>query len=229
MIRRLASFGTHLVTLDIRQESTRHSDLISEITQALGLGDYLTWEETEKQRFLSAEIANPRPLLPLRFEASEPCQEVLDTFRVVAETPREALGCYVISMASEPSDVLAVQLLLKATGGPLDLPVSPLFETLDDLDGAPATIDTLLRDSAFKARIADTMVVMIGYSDSAKDAGMLTAGWAQYRAQEALLNVCHAHGINLQLFHGRGGTIGRGGAPAHQALLSQPPGSLEQG
>ena len=229
LIRRLASFGTHLVTLDIRQESTRHSDLISEITQALGLGDYLTWEETEKQRFLSAEIANPRPLLPLRFEASEPCQEVLDTFRVVAETPREALGCYVISMASEPSDVLAVQLLLKATGGPLDLPVSPLFETLDDLDGAPATIDTLLRDSAFKARIADTMVVMIGYSDSAKDAGMLTAGWAQYRAQEALLNVCHAHGINLQLFHGRGGTIGRGGAPAHQALLSQPPGSLEQG
>jgi phosphoenolpyruvate carboxylase len=132
-------------------------------------------------------------------------------------------------MAAEPSDVLAVQLLLKATGGPVDLPVSPLFETLDDLDGAPATLDALLKNEAFKARAANAMVVMIGYSDSAKDAGMLTAGWAQYRAQEALLNVCDAHGVELQLFHGRGGTIGRGGAPAHQALLSQPPGSLAHG
>lgn len=154
---------------------------------------------------------------------------MLDTFRVIAETPREALGCYVISMASEPSDVLAVQLLLKATGGPVDLPVSPLFETLDDLDGAPSTLDALLSDAVFRERTGHSMVVMIGYSDSAKDAGMLTAGWAQYRAQEALLNVCQSHGVSLQLFHGRGGTIGRGGAPAHQALLSQPPGSLEQG
>ena len=229
LIRRLDSFGAHLVTLDVRQESTRHSDVIGEITTALGLGNYSEWSETDKQDFLKAEITNPRPLLPLNFAASEPCQEVLDTFRVIAETPREALGCYVISMASEPSDVLAVQLLLKATGGPLDLPVSPLFETLDDLDGAPSTLDALLSDAAFRERTGHSMVVMIGYSDSAKDAGMLSAGWAQYRAQEALLNVCQSHGVSLQLFHGRGGTIGRGGAPAHQALLSQPPGSLEQG
>ena len=229
LIRRLDSFGAHLVTLDVRQESTRHSDVIGEITKALGLGNYGEWSETDKQAFLKAEITNPRPLLPLNFEASEPCQEVLDTFRVIAETPREALGCYVISMASEPSDVLAVQLLLKATGGPLDLPVSPLFETLDDLDGAPSTLDALLSDTEFRDRTSHSMVVMIGYSDSAKDAGMLSAGWAQYRAQEALLNVCQSHGVSLQLFHGRGGTIGRGGAPAHQALLSQPPGSLEQG
>lgn len=229
LIRRLASFGAHLVTLDVRQESTRHSDVIGEITTALGLGNYSEWSETDKQDFLKAEITNPRPLLPLNFTASEPCQEVLDTFRVIAETPREALGCYVISMASEPSDVLAVQLLLKATGGPLDLPVSPLFETLDDLDGAPSTLESLLSDAEFRERTSHSMVVMIGYSDSAKDAGMLSAGWAQYRAQEALLNICQSHGVSLQLFHGRGGTIGRGGAPAHQALLSQPPGSLEQG
>ena len=229
LIRRLDSFGAHLVTLDVRQESTRHSDVIGEITTALGLGNYSEWSETDKQTFLKAEITNPRPLLPLNFTASEPCQEVLDTFRVIAETPREALGCYVISMASEPSDVLAVQLLLKATGGPLDLPVSPLFETLDDLDGAPSTLESLLSDAEFRERTSHSMVVMIGYSDSAKDAGMLSAGWAQYRAQEALLNICQSHGVSLQLFHGRGGTIGRGGAPAHQALLSQPPGSLEQG
>ena len=229
LLRRLETFGSHLVTLDVRQESTRHSDVIGEITEALGLGDYRSWSELEKQTFLEAEIANARPLLPINFTPSEPCLEVLDTFRVIADAPREALGCYVISMASQPSDVLAVQLLLKATGGPLDLPVSPLFETLDDLDGAPATIDALLNNASFKERANSSMVVMIGYSDSAKDAGMLSAGWAQYRAQEALLKICSAHAVKLQLFHGRGGTIGRGGAPAHQALLSQPPGSLEQG
>ena len=147
LLRRLETFGSHLVTLDVRQESTRHSDVIGEITEALGLGDYRSWSELEKQTFLEAEIANARPLLPINFNPSEPCLEVLDTFRVIADAPREALGCYVISMASQPSDVLAVQLLLKATGGPLDLPVSPLFETLDDLDGAPATIDALLNNA----------------------------------------------------------------------------------
>jgi phosphoenolpyruvate carboxylase len=229
LIRKLGTFGAHLVTLDIRQESTRHSDVVSEITQALGLGDYREWDEEAKRAFLQQELQHARPLIPIGFECSAPCQEVLDTFAVIANAPREALGCYVISMASEASDILAVQLLLKATGGPVDLPVSPLFETLDDLDGAPQTVAALLNDDAYLQRIDHSLVVMIGYSDSAKDAGMLTAGWAQYRAQEQLLAVCANHGVKLQLFHGRGGTIGRGGAPAHQALLSQPPGSLQQG
>ena len=229
LIRKLSTFGAHLVTLDVRQESTRHSDVIGEITLALGLGDYRDWSEPDKLSFLQSEIREARPLIPMGFACSAPCQEVLDTFNVIAKAPREALGCYVISMASDASDVLAVQLLLKATGGPLDLPVSPLFETLDDLDGAPKTIAALLKDADYVDRIDHSLVVMIGYSDSAKDAGMLTAGWAQYRAQEQLLEVCERHHVKLQLFHGRGGTIGRGGAPAHQALLSQPPGSLQQG
>ena len=229
LIRKLGTFGAHLVTLDIRQESTRHSDVVGEITQALGLGDYREWDEEAKRAFLQQELQQARPLIPIGFECSAPCQEVLDTFAVIANAPREALGCYVISMASEASDILAVQLLLKATGGPVDLPVSPLFETLDDLDGAPQTVAALLNDDAYLQRIDHSLVVMIGYSDSAKDAGMLTAGWAQYRAQEQLLALCANHGVKLQLFHGRGGTIGRGGAPAHQALLSQPPGSLQQG
>ena len=229
LIRKLSTFGAHLVTLDVRQESTRHSDVIGEITVALGLGDYRDWSEADKLSFLQSEIREARPLIPMGLACSAPCQEVLDTFNVIAKAPREALGCYVISMASDASDVLAVQLLLKATGGPLDLPVSPLFETLDDLDGAPKTIAALLKDADYVDRIDHSLVVMIGYSDSAKDAGMLTAGWAQYRAQEQLLEVCERHHVKLQLFHGRGGTIGRGGAPAHQALLSQPPGSLQQG
>ena len=229
LIRKLDAFGTHLVTLDVREEKTRHSEVIGEITRARGLGYYPEWSEPDKQAFLRKEINDARPLIPIDFDCSAPCREVLNTFAVIARAPREALGCYVISMASEPSDILAVQLLLKATQGPFYLPVSPLFETLDDLDGAPETINALLNDGDYVSRIGRSLVVMIGYSDSAKDAGVLTAGWAQYRAQEQLLSVCEKHNVKLQLFHGRGGTIGRGGEPAHQALLSQPPGSLEQG
>ena len=105
----------------------------------------------------------------------------------------------------------------------------PLFETLADLDNAAPVVNNLLEDPAYRARIEKQLMVMIGYSDSAKDAGMLAAGWAQYQAQEALVETCKRHDVALTLFHGRGGTIGRGGAPAHQALLSQPPGTLAQG
>ena len=101
------------MTLDVRQESTRHSDVIGEITLALGLGDYRDWSEADKLSFLQSEIREARPLIPMGFACSAPCQEVLDTFNVIAKAPREALGCYVISMASDASDVLAVQLLLK--------------------------------------------------------------------------------------------------------------------
>ena len=226
---RVRSFGPHLIKLDIRQESGRHTQVLSELTQALALGDYAQWDETQRLRWLRTELNSPRPLIPAHWTPSADVKEVLDTFDVIAQTPLDALGCYVISMARSASDVLAVQLLLKTTGCSLDIPVAPLFETLDDLDNAPSIMTTLLACDDYRRRVADHLVIMIGYSDSAKDAGMLTAGWAQYRAQEALLQVCHAHGVHLLLFHGRGGTVGRGGAPAHQALLSQPPGSLEYG
>ena len=228
-IRRAYCFGPHLIKLDIRQESTRHSKTIAAVTQQLGLGDYLVWSETERQAFLRAELINPRPLIPSNWQPEPDVQEVLDTFSVIAETPSPALGCYVISMASSPSDVLAVQLLLKATGCPINMPVSPLFETLSDLNNARDVVVALLDDDEYRARIDKHLVIMIGYSDSAKDAGMMAAGWAQYRAQEALISVCDEKNIKLQLFHGRGGSIGRGGAPAHQALLSQPPRSLLNG
>ena len=137
------------------------------------------------------------------------------------------LGSYVISMASHPSDVLAVKLLLKETGVHWPMRVAPLFETLADLDHAADAIDRLLSLQDYRALVGDEQEVMIGYSDSAKDAGTLAAGWAQYRAQEALVKVCRERGVRLRLFHGRGGTVGRGGAPAHMAILSQPPGSVQ--
>jgi phosphoenolpyruvate carboxylase len=129
-------------------------------------------------------------------------------------------------MASSPSDVLAVKLLLKETGVSWPMRVVPLFETLADLDNAATAIDSLLSLQGYRNIAGDEQEVMIGYSDSAKDAGTLAAGWAQYRSQEALVAVAAKHKVQLRLFHGRGGTVGRGGAPAHMAILSQPPGSV---
>ena len=229
LLRRVRCFGVHLVKHDIRQDSSRHTQVLSELTQVLGLGDYEAWEEDERQGFLYRELANPRPLIPRGWAPSEDVQEVLDSCRVAAAQPPGALGAYVISMARQASDVLAVQLLLKECGCRQPIPVAPLFETLDDLSRARSVIASLLQNSWYQGHIDGCLMVMIGYSDSAKDAGMLAASWAQYRAQEELLALCDEHAVKLTLFHGRGGTIGRGGAPAREALLSQPPGSLRNG
>ena len=131
-----------------------------------------------------------------------------------------------ISMATEPSDVLAVALLLKECGVGFNMPIAPLFETLSDLDYAAESVGQLLSLPWYRVYCKGQQMIMIGYSDSAKDAGWMAAGWAQYRAMEALTEVCRRSDIKLTLFHGRGGTIGRGGGPAHAAILSQPPGSV---
>ncbi len=228
-LRRIKAFGVHLVRLDIRQESTRHSDVLSELTRYLGIGDYDQWSEQDKIAFLTNELASKRPLFPRDWEPSEPVKEVLDTCKIVALQPREAFGAYVISMARTASDVLAVHLLLQESGCPYRMDVCPLFETLDDLNNAESVIKQLMSIDLYRGFIQNHQMVMIGYSDSAKDAGVMSAGWAQYHAMESLVNVAEEAGIELTLFHGRGGTIGRGGAPAHAALLSQPPKSLKGG
>lgn len=229
VLRRVRCFGVHLLRHDVRQDSACHTEALSEITQYLGLGDYAQWDEQQRQAFLLAELVSKRPLIPDNWQPSANVQEVLDTCKVVANTEREAFGAYVISMARQASDVLAVHLLLKACACPYYLPVAPLFETLDDLERASAVMQALFANEWYRSQIGHAQMVMIGYSDSSKDAGVIAASWAQYRAQEALLALCEREGIALTLFHGRGGTIGRGGAPARDALLSQPPGSLRTG
>ncbi|MEQ1175499.1 Phosphoenolpyruvate carboxylase [Prolinoborus fasciculus] len=232
-IYRVNSFGIELLKLDIRQESGRHRQAISAITEYLGLGNFETWTEQARQNFLLQELQSKRPLLPKHL--NEPVgsliehpdvQEVFATMRTLAEQPSESLGAYIISMAEYPSDVLAVLLLQKEAGIEQALRVVPLFETLKDLDGAAATMSTLFNMHWYKQHIQGKHEVMIGYSDSAKDAGFMSANWAQYRAQEELTAVAQQHGVQLTLFHGRGGSISRGGAPTQQALFSQPPGSI---
>lgn len=228
-LRRIKSFGLQLTRLDIRQDSALHTEALNALTQELNIGSYATWSEEEKQQFLLSELTSNRPLLPHQWQPEESVKEVFDTCKVIAKAGEESIAAYVISMAKKPSDILAVYLLLKSANCHKNIPVVPLFETLDDLNNAKPVMQKLLAMPWYQKKIKSKQMVMIGYSDSAKDAGTLAASWAQYRSQEELVKLFAENNIELTLFHGRGGTIGRGGAPAHAALLSQPPGSLKGG
>lgn len=226
VIRQLNCFGLSMVRVDLRQESTRHTEALDCITRYLGLGSYAEWDEDKRQEFLLSELQNKRPLVPDHLPSNEQVQDVLDTFKMTTEVSRDALGVYIISMARGPSDVLAVELLQKALGNPSPLHVVPLFETIADLENASATMQSLFAMPWYKQRIAGRQQIMIGYSDSAKDGGRLSANWNLYKAQEELVRICEERNVHLTLFHGRGGTVARGGGPMHMAIQSQPPGSI---
>lgn len=228
-LRRLACFGLSLGSLDVRQEADRHSKAIAELCEYYGWGDYHSWNEDEKQQFLLKELNSKRPLIPHGWQPSADTQEVLDSMRVIASPIGAGVSCYIISMASEPSDVLAVALLLRASDCQRNLPIVPLFETLDDLEHAAERMEKLWQLPWYQEYSQSYQQVMIGYSDSAKDAGQLAAVWGQYCAQESLTNMAAKYKVQLRLFHGRGGSVGRGGYPAHQAILAQAPGSVKGG
>ncbi|CAD5191322.1 unnamed protein product [Musa acuminata subsp. malaccensis] len=241
LIRRVATFGVVLMKLDLRQESNRHSEALDAVTRFLDLGLYSEWDEEKKLEFLTRELKGKRPLVPPTIEVATDVKEVLDTFRVAAELGSDSLGAYVISMASNASDVLAVELLQKdarlSVSGELGRPcpggtlrVVPLFETVNDLRRAGSVIRKLLSIDWYREHIIKNhnghQEVMVGYSDSGKDAGRFTAAWELYKAQEGVVAACNEYGIKVTLFHGRGGSIGRGGGPTYLAIQSQPPGSV---
>ncbi|KAH8496275.1 hypothetical protein H0E87_019150 [Populus deltoides] len=241
LIRRVATFGMVLMKLDLRQESGRHSEALDAITKYLDMGTYSEWDEEKKLEFLTRELKSKRPLVPPTIQVAPDVKEVLDTFRVAAELGSDSLGAYVISMASNASDVLAVELLQKdarlAVSGELGRPcpggtlrVVPLFETVKDLRGAGSVIRKLLSIDWYSEHIVKNhnghQEVMVGYSDSGKDAGRFTAAWELYKAQEDVAAACKDHKVKVTLFHGRGGSIGRGGGPTYLAIQSQPPGSV---
>lgn len=242
VIRRVSCFGLTLTRLDIRQESTRHSQVIKELCDFYQLGDYLSWSEEQKQTFLLKELQNHRPFLPKQadvcdinqsdsyevyWQPSDDANEVLKTMSIIAQQGEKGIANYIISMASEPSDILSVALLLKASGVKRKLPIVPLFETLEDLEFASERMNKLFALPWYQDYCNQHQQVMIGYSDSAKDAGNMAAAWAQYKTQEELVACAAKHGVDLTLFHGRGGTVGRGGGPAQRAILAQPPKSVK--
>uniref|UniRef100_A0A0E0C1E5 phosphoenolpyruvate carboxylase n=1 Tax=Oryza meridionalis TaxID=40149 RepID=A0A0E0C1E5_9ORYZ len=225
-LRQVSTFGLALVKLDIRQESDRHTDVLDAITTYLGIGSYAEWSEEKRQDWLLSELRGKRPLFGPDLPQTEEIADVLGTFHVLAELPADCFGAYIISMATAPSDVLAVELLQRECHIKQPLRVVPLFEKLADLEAAPAAVARLFSIDWYMNRINGKQEVMIGYSDSGKDAGRLSAAWQMYKAQEELVKVAKHYGVKLTMFHGRGGTVGRGGGPSHLAILSQPPDTI---
>lgn len=228
VVRRITCFGLQLLPLDIRQDANKHVDLMDALTKQIDSSSYQQWSEDERQQFLIKQLSTSKGgWISKVLKLSPELQEYLDTFRMIATLPRDSFGSYVISMASNPSDVLLVYVLQKEMGVKFPIRIVPLFETLADLNNAAKCINALLSIEIYKEKCNGLQEVMLGYSDSAKDAGILTASWAQYQAQEALIEVGKRHGIHIVFFHGRGGSAGRGGGPTHLAIRSQPPGSIQ--
>ena len=226
LLRRAYSFGLNLARLDIRQESKRHLKLMRNICKHLGLGDFEKWSENEKIAFLSKEFKSKRPLISKNISFDKEDKETWSTFKMISKLPRECLGAYIISMSSKASDILTVVVLQKEAGMKSYLRTVPLFETLNDLENAHHVMQEIYKIPWYLKYFKNKQEVMIGYSDSSKDAGKLTASWAQYCTQEKLQELSNKHKVDLTLFHGRGGSVGRGGGPIYEALLSQPPGTV---
>ena len=226
LMRRAKCFGINLAKLDIRQESSRHSQLISEFVKKRYNKNYLKFSEIEKINFLKSKLKSPKNVInKFKFKNREN-NEVWSTFNVLAKEPSECLGAYVISMTSSASDILSVSFLQKEAKIKNKLRVVPLFETLDDLINAKSIMESLFSHKWYRNLINHKQEVMIGYSDSSKDAGKICASWHQYKAQEEIVKLGKKFNIEITFFHGRGGSAGRGGGPIQATMRSLPPNSV---
>ena len=245
LICQIETFGFHLATLDIRQHSEEHAKALNEILAAAAVlpkgQSYLDLDEADKIELLSKELGNPRPLLPIDFKGSKICRMVLDVFQVIrrarTQLSNQSITAYVISMTHGISDILEVLLFFKEAGllritengVESDLDVVPLFETIEDLHGCGDLMRNLILNPRYRDHLrarGDLQEVMLGYSDSSKDGGYLAANWALQSTLANLAQTSKDTGIPMRLFHGRGGTVGRGGGRANKAILSQPTGSF---
>ncbi|MDP2155743.1 MAG: phosphoenolpyruvate carboxylase [Sulfuricella sp.] len=242
LIRNAETFGFYLVHLDIRQESTRHTEAVAELlAQQAGLPDYGALSESQRLELLGGLIARGQGFETNREALSEASRETLAVFEVMAdmrlEISPQAFGSYVISMTHAASHVMEVMFLASlaglagrdGSGWFCHIGISPLFETIVDLEHIQPVMTALLDNPAYAALLrcsGNRQEVMIGYSDSAKDGGILASAWSLYEAQTQITALAQARGIECRLFHGRGGTVGRGGGPTHEAILSQPEGTV---
>ena len=226
LMRRAKCFGINLARLDIRQESSRHSQLIAEYIKRKYQQNYYKWSEKKKIKFLANQIKKKRNLLTNFEFKNKENKEVWSTFKTISKQPDECLGAYVISMTSSISDIVAVSFLQKEAQIKNKLRVVPLFETLDDLINSKAIMSSLFQEKWYRKLINNKQEVMIGYSDSSKDAGKICASWHQYKAQEEIVKLAKKFKIDVTFFHGRGGSAGRGGGPIQATLRSQPPYSV---
>jgi phosphoenolpyruvate carboxylase len=244
-VRQVEVFGFHLARLDVRHESSRISEAVAELLEAAGEEDYSRLDEAGKAKTLRRLLREgPYQEKTMGGEAlSDESREVVETLanirRAQEEFSESAVEEFVLSMTRGASNVLAVLFLARLVGfvkvdeegwcssGPIG--VSPLFETIEDLEASPGVLRELLEYPTYRSFLSargDVQEIMLGYSDSAKHAGYVTSNWALYKAQTELHSVAREHGVKLRLFHGRGGTVGRGGGPSYDAILAQPPGTV---
>jgi phosphoenolpyruvate carboxylase len=236
---RVETFGFYLAELEVRQHANRHRDAVAELLGLAGHAGYAEADEATRGTLLEEQLAVPPTELP-RAALSDATREVLDTFRAMADLQAAggAAACQtaIVSMSRAPSDALAVLFLARHAGlfePPTDgqaatsrLDVVPLFEEVNELRACGDILDALFRSPVYRAAVrarGDSQQVMVGYSDSDKDGGYLSATWETYRAQERLAHVCGEHGIRLTIFHGRGGAVARGGGPTNRIILARPP------
>jgi phosphoenolpyruvate carboxylase len=232
------TFGFHLVHLDLRQESGRHTAAVTELfARQAGAPYYQAFTEEQRRVVLAEAIAHPHPFIIDKATLTPETRETLETFEVIArmraEISPEVFGAYVISMTHSASHVMEVMLLARLAGLAgchrggwfCDIHIAPLFETIEDLTHIDAVMAALFDDPTYQALLkasGNQQEVMLGYSDSCKDGGILASGWRLYEAQKKVIALADDRGVSCRLFHGRGGTVGRGGGPTYEAILAQP-------
>jgi phosphoenolpyruvate carboxylase len=242
LMRAVEVFGFHLASLDLRQNSAVHEQVVAELLRLAGVhGDYAALAEPERVRLLTRELAGARLLYSRHLEYSVMAQGELGILQAAADVHgrfgASAIQNYIISNCASASDLLEVGLLLKEVGllvpgepARLALNIVPLFETIADLERCGSIMSEAFALRTYRQWLdarSGMQEIMLGYSDSNKDGGYLSANWALYQAEMSLVEVFREHGVRLRLFHGRGGSVGRGGGPAYEAILAQPPGSVD--
>ncbi|MBO0792613.1 MAG: phosphoenolpyruvate carboxylase, partial [Ktedonobacteraceae bacterium] len=234
LIRQVETFGFYFASLDVRQHSERHAAALAELLRVTGLrqDDYLALDEDARVRILENLLRDPRILTRPNLSLSPDASHILATFQAIRrardEYGKKAVTCYIISMSHTLSDLLEVQFFCKEAGI-TDLPIVPLFETIDDLNHCTEILEQAFTHPDYHAYLEccqSEQQVMLGYSDSSKDGGILTSGWELYQTQSRLADLGRRHNIGITIFHGRGGAIGRGGGPIYEAILGQPPGTV---
>ncbi|SFA69931.1 MULTISPECIES: phosphoenolpyruvate carboxylase [unclassified Bacillus (in: firmicutes)] len=246
LIRQVKLFGFHLATLDIRNHSGEHEAAIAEILQKVGVSEnYAQLSEEEKLELLQTLLMDPRPILLMHENYSQETREVFKVFQMIRKAHKEfgksSIYVYLVSMTQSSSDLLEVLLLAKEAGlyrlhanGTVetDLNVAPLLETIDDLTAGPKIMETLFNMPVYRKhlqKLGDHQEIMLGYSDGSKDGGTLTANWKLYNAQLEIHKMAKKYDVSLKFFHGRGGSLGRGGGTLQRSLLSQPAETLGDG
>ncbi|HHI93631.1 MAG TPA: phosphoenolpyruvate carboxylase [Gammaproteobacteria bacterium] len=240
LIRLTETFGFYCLRLDVRQESTRHSEAVAELFKQIDV-DYLSLDENARLATLEKAIKNPAGIDSQATGISESARETLDVFHAMVqmrnEVSKKAFGSYVISMTHEASHVMEVLFMARLAGlagyknaeAQCSIRIAPLFETIEDLAHIEPVMSKLLENPTYAAmlkQVGNLQEIMLGYSDSCKDGGILASVWNLYDAQKRVTQLTNTHGVRCRLFHGRGGTVGRGGGPTHEAILSQPEGTV---